>query len=148
MAERGTVVEGRIGGQADDRFPQPGEAFRQILHVGGGFAGAGPGFLQEAAGIGPAAGRGGELVFVAGRCEGYRASEPPGMARRGGGDARRKRLPRTSPEPPRRSRPPPLLAAPHGREDRAEAAPAPAPMVGQPFGRLAFAIARGAAGST
>ena len=70
MAERGTVVEGRIGGQAEDRFPQPGEAFRQILHVGGGFAGAGPGFLQEAAGIGPAAGHGGELVIVSGRCKG------------------------------------------------------------------------------
>ena len=78
MAERGTVVEGRIGGQADDRFPQPGEAFRQILHVGGGFAGAGPGFLQEAAGIGPAAGHRGELVFVAGRCDGIEHRSLPG----------------------------------------------------------------------
>ena len=69
------------------------------------------------------------------------------MARRGGGDARGKRLPRTSPEPSRQSRPLPLLAALRGREDRAEAALALAPMVGQPFGRLAFAVAQGEAWS-
>ena len=54
VAEPGAVVAGRIAGQAHDRVPQFGEAFRQILHVAGSLACAGPCFRQEPAGIVPA----------------------------------------------------------------------------------------------
>ena len=54
VAEPGAVVAGRVAGQTHDGVPQFGEAFRQILHVGGSFACAGPGFRQEPAGIEPA----------------------------------------------------------------------------------------------
>ena len=80
MAEPGAVVAGRVVGQTHDGVPQFGEAFRQILHVGGGFAGAGPGFRQEPAGIGPGAGHGFKLAGVAGRCEGVEHRVPPCIA--------------------------------------------------------------------
>ena len=51
VAEPGAVVARQIAGQAHDGVPQFGEAFRQILHVGSGFACAGPCFRQEPAGI-------------------------------------------------------------------------------------------------
>ena len=35
VPEPGAVVAGRIAGQAHDRVPPFGEAFRQFLHVGG-----------------------------------------------------------------------------------------------------------------
>ena len=70
MAEPGAVVAGRIAGQAHDRVPQFGEAFRQILHVGRGLAGAGPCFRQEPSGIGPGAGHSVEIVGVSLRCQG------------------------------------------------------------------------------
>ena len=87
VAEPGAVVVGRIFRQAHDGVPQVGEAFRQILHVVGGFACAGPCFRQEPAGIGPAAGHG-EW------CDGVEHRVPPWVARQNGGDAGRIVLPR------------------------------------------------------
>ena len=69
VAEPGAVVAGRVAGQAHDGVPQLGEAFRQILHVGSGFAYAGPGFRQEPAGIEPVPSHCVEIVFAAGHCE-------------------------------------------------------------------------------
>ena len=69
VAEPGAIVAGRIAGQAHDRVPQFGETFREVLHVAGSLACAGPCFRQEPAGIRPASRACVEIVFVAWGCE-------------------------------------------------------------------------------
>ena len=86
VAEPGAVVAGRIAGQAHDCVPQFGEAFSQILHVGGSLACAGPCFQQEPAGIRRTSRACVEIVFVAWAVSVSSMRASMG-AKQGGGDA-------------------------------------------------------------